>query len=260
MDVNVLASGSTGNCYIVFDGVTALILDAGIPIKRIQVGCYYNLSKVAGCLVTHKHTDHSKAIKDLAKRGVNVWMPELEIAEAGLQGRNVHCLVRTEGDEYSVFQIGTFNVLPFRAEHDTPEPVGYLLTSTHTGEKLLYVTDSYFVRYRFVGLTHIIGECNYDEETVWEKINSGETPTERAKRLFRSHMSLKNFVKFLKSMDLSKLRQIYVCHLSNDHANENRIMEEIQTATGAEVYICKEHGGVNYGYRDTNRTDKASET
>lgn len=259
MEVNVLASGSTGNCYLIYDGATALLLDAGIPIKRIQAGCCYNLSKVSGCLVTHKHTDHSKAVMELAKRGVAVWMPALEIAEAGLRSRNVHSLARAGEDAYAAFQVGTFSILPFRTEHDTPEPVGYLLTSTHTGDKLLYVTDSYFIRYRFVGLTHMICECNYDEQTVWEKINSGHTPTERAKRLFRSHMSLGNFLKFLESIDQSKLRQIYVCHLSNDHANEHRIMESVQMATGAEVYICREEGGVNDGSSNANGFGQTSE-
>lgn len=253
MEVNVLASGSTGNCYLIYDGMTALLLDAGIPFKKIQIGCYYNLSKVSGCLVTHCHGDHSKAVKDLVKRCVDVWMSGKEMAELGLQpDRRLHCLARVGEDDYAVFNIGTFKVLPFRTEHDTPEPVGFLVSSTRTGEKLLYVTDSYFVRYRFVGLTHIIGECNYDEETVWEKINAGETPTVRAKRLFRSHMSLENFLKFLKANDLSRLRQIYICHMSNDHSNETRIVEAVQRATGAEVYVCKEGGGVSDVPPDAN--------
>ena len=41
------------------------------------------------------------------------------------------------------FQLGTFQVLPFDVEHDVPEPLGFLLTSTATGEKLLYFTDTY---------------------------------------------------------------------------------------------------------------------
>lgn len=246
MDIKVLASGSSGNCYMISDGSTDLLLDAGISIKRIQIGCDFNLSRIAGCLVTHSHGDHSKAVKDLLRKCIDVWMPEGEMNELGIQDcRRLHSLNRVGDDEYTVFLVGTFDILPFRTEHDTPEPVGYLLHSRSSGDKILYVTDSFFVRYRFSGLTHIIGEVNYDHESVWEKVNNGETPTERAKRLFRSHMSLENFLAFLKSNDLSRLRQIYICHMSNDHGNKRRIQEAVQKATGVEVYVCKEGGGID---------------
>ena len=246
MDIKVLASGSSGNCYLISDGSTDLLLDAGIPIRQIQIGCDFNLSGISGCLVTHCHGDHSKAVRDLLKKCVNVWMPADEIRELGIQpDRRLHPLNRTDEDEYAVFSVGTFDVLPFRTEHDTREPVGYLLHSRSNGDKILYVTDSFFVRYRFSGLTHIIGEVNYDQESVWERIRNGDTPTARAKRLFRSHMSLENFLDFLESNDLRKLRQIYICHMSNDHGNEKRIREAVQKATGAEVYVCEEGGGMS---------------
>ena len=38
MEVKVLASGSSGNAYRISDGETALLLDAGIPLKAIQAG------------------------------------------------------------------------------------------------------------------------------------------------------------------------------------------------------------------------------
>lgn len=126
MDIKVLASGSSGNCYMISDGSTDLLLDAGISIKRIQIGCDFNLSRIAGCLVTHSHGDHSKAVKDLLRKCVDVWMPEGEMNELGIQDcRRLHSLNRVGDDEYTVFLVGTFDILPFRTEHDTPEPVAY---------------------------------------------------------------------------------------------------------------------------------------
>lgn len=55
MLVKILASGSNGNCYLVDDGTTTILLDAGIPIKQIQRGSKFRLSKVSSCLVTHEH-------------------------------------------------------------------------------------------------------------------------------------------------------------------------------------------------------------
>ena len=38
MDIRVLGSSSKGNCYIVSDGTTKLLLDCGVPIRRILTG------------------------------------------------------------------------------------------------------------------------------------------------------------------------------------------------------------------------------
>ena len=141
------------------------------------------------------------------------------------------------------FDLGTFRIFPFRTEHDTPEPVGYLLYSRVAAEKLLYFTDSYYIKARFSGVTHIIGECNYDSDTMWSKVDAKETQAFRAKRLFVSHMSLDTFCDFLCSIEhREKLKQIYICHLSEDHGNSDKIKETIERLTGAEVYICEREG------------------
>lgn len=240
MDIKVLASGSSGNCYHISDGTTELLLDAGISIKQIRIGCDFRLHRVKAALITHYHGDHSKAVKDLLYLGMRVCIPRLEAERIPMvfAGKRIHFLERISEDAYKPFTVGSFTILPFRVQHDTPEPVGYLIGSGATGEKLLYFTDSYYVRYKFSGITHIIGECNYDDETLYEHLKSGETPSARAKRLFESHMSLSNFLELLSSSDLSRLEQIYICHMSDDHGNEERIRTAVQRLTGAEVYVC----------------------
>lgn len=251
MEIKVLASGSTGNCYLVRSGQSSLLLDAGIPAKRIREGCDYRLSQISGCLVTHSHGDHCKAVKDLLAASVPVYMPEKEIAAAGFPAHHrLHPLKRRSVGfnaaspqtlSYEVFEAGTFAVRPFQTFHDTPEPVGYFIAGGEPGtvENLLYFTDTYYLQGRFRNLNYIIGECNYDSETMWEKVESGETPAARAKRLFSTHMSLNHFLDFLKCVENPEtIRQIYICHMSDDHGNEANIREAVQRLTGAEVYVC----------------------
>ena len=55
MNIKFLASGSTGNCYIVNDGNSTIVIDAGIPFKKIQVGVGFNTSQIDGVLISHEH-------------------------------------------------------------------------------------------------------------------------------------------------------------------------------------------------------------
>lgn len=233
MEIKILASGSTGNAYRISDGKTGLLLEAGIPLKAIQVGCNFKVSQIQGCFVTHNHQDHSKAARDLARLGVDIYTSLGTIEACNLTGHRIHAV--TELQELTV---GTFKVLPFDVQHDAPQPLGFLFTSIETGEKLLYFTDTYYIKYRFQGLTHIMAECNYDKETLQRSVDAGYIPIELVPRLMKSHMSLEHFLDLLKANDLRSVKQIYLLHLSNNNSDEKRFKVEVQKQTGAEVYVC----------------------
>lgn len=55
LDIKVLASGSKGNCYIIDDGSTKLMIECGIPISEIKKECGYKTHELAGCLISHEH-------------------------------------------------------------------------------------------------------------------------------------------------------------------------------------------------------------
>ena len=214
MDIKVLGSSSKGNCYIVSDGVTRLLLDCGVPIRRILPGIDFKPESVAGCLVTHSHGDHVKCI-----------------GAANISGA-------VPVKSMKMFTVGTFRVLPFDTQHDAPEPLGFLLKSTVTDEKLLYFTDSYYLKYRFTGITHILCEANYDPEILRRRVESGEVPRMLADRVISSHMSIDHLEDFLRACDLSKLRKIWLCHLSDGNSNAAEFRRRIQRLTGVEVEVC----------------------
>lgn len=228
MDIKVIASGSSGNAYLIGDGHTLLLLDAGIPFKRIQIGCGFRTSTIDACLVTHRHGDHAAAIPKLIERGITVYS-NTDVAEF-YEGVQELAALR----EYTV---GTFRVLPFEAEHDVP-CYGYQVTSEETGEKLVYITDSAYVRYTFAGLTHIMIEANYDEDIMLGNVRDEKIPFSLAERVAGTHMSIDTLIDLLRANDMTKVRQIYLLHLSDNNSDAEWFKKLVQQETGAEVYIA----------------------
>ena len=233
MEIKVLASGSSGNAYTISDGTTTLLLDAGIPLKEIQIGTGFKVRRLSGAFVTHEHKDHSKAMKDLARYGVDIYASKGTMEACGLSGHRFHPVKALKE-----LDVGTFRILPFDVEHDAAEPLGFLFTSLSSAEKLLYFTDTYFVRYRFPGLTHIMAECNYTEHGIQDSVAEGRVPLEMVPRLVQSHMSLETLLDMLHANDMSTVQQIYLLHLSENNSEAQRMKEAVQRQTGAEVYLC----------------------
>ena len=114
---------------------------------------------------------------------------------------------------------------------DAAEPVGFLLVSE--GERLLFITDSQYVPIRFRGSAHILAiECNYDLEILKQNVNSGKTSIDLAKLIIKNHMSLEKAKRFFRANDMSKVREIHLCHLSNSNSDAARFKAEIQAIAG----------------------------
>ena len=228
MDIKIIASGSSGNAYLIGDGKTRLLLDAGIPFKHIQIGCGFRTSGIDACLVTHRHGDHAAAIPKLLQRGMTVYS---NADVAGIYPGVQSVEARKE------FHVGTLRILPFEAEHDVP-CYGYQITSEETGEKLVYITDSAYVRYTFTGLTHIMIEANYDEDIMLGNVRDEKIPFSLAERVAGTHMSIDTLIDLLRANDMTKVRQIYLLHLSDNNSDAEAFKRRVQQDTGAEVYIA----------------------
>jgi len=233
MEIKALASSSKGNAYIVSDGKTRVLIDAGLTFREIQIGVGFSVSGLAGCLISHDHQDHAKAVKDLTIKGVDCYASKGTFDALKLAGHRAHVVRKME-----IFTVGTFYVMPFDVIHDAPEPFGYTLESTVTGEKLLFFIDTSYVTYRFDSVHYLMAECNHDTESIKAAIERGDLPPEMLPRLMKTHMSLGTLLKFLKAMDLSKLKQIHLLHMSDRNSSAERMREAVQKETGVEVYIC----------------------
>lgn len=233
INIQCLGSSSAGNAYRITDGRTALLLEAGFPYKSIQRLLQFRLSDISGCLITHEHGDHSRAAADIVRAGIPVYTSQGTADALQLSGhrlRPVRSLV--------TFIVGSWTIMPFGIEHDAAEPLGFLLGNLD-GDKLLFLTDSYYCRYKFQGLTHVMIECNYSIDIVNRRVLAGELHPAQKKRLLRSHFSLEHVKDFLKANDTRNVEEIWLLHLSDGNSDAGLFKREIQELTGAAVQVAE---------------------
>ena len=70
MILECIATGSSGNCYILqADTGERLVLDAGISISRLKQAIDFDIKTLRGCLITHHHKDHARCVDELERIG-----------------------------------------------------------------------------------------------------------------------------------------------------------------------------------------------
>lgn len=231
MRVQVLASSSAGNCYLLDDGQAPLLLEAGIRIADIRRGLGFGLSRLAGALISHEHQDHARAVADVLKAGVEVYASAGTWEALGIQHHRALTIRALQQ-----VRIGPWTVLPFDAVHDAAEPLGFLLANGP--HKALYMTDSAYCKYRFQGLTHLLVECNHSLEILQDHVLAGRVPQAHVNRLVRSHFSLERLLEFLKANDLSRVEEIWLLHLSDGNSDAEEFKRRVAAATGLPVYVA----------------------
>jgi phosphoribosyl 1,2-cyclic phosphodiesterase len=232
MRLKVLGSGSKGNCYILYSQDETLIIECGLSYKTILKGLNFSLSNVVGCLVSHEHKDHSKAIQDMSKNGIDIYTSKGTTEVCKVTGHRIKVL-----ESEKAIKVGSFAVLPFTTQHDAAEPLGFLIHHKEIGN-LLFITDSYYCQYKFQDLNHILIECNYSDEILKENLEKGLIPTSLKNRLLKSHFSLGNVKEFLKATDMKTVQNIMLIHLSDGNSNEKEFKEEIERLTGKPTYVA----------------------
>ncbi|WP_342435954.1 MBL fold metallo-hydrolase [Paenibacillus sp. FSL L8-0436] len=232
IDITCLGSSSAGNAYRISDGHTALLLEAGFPYKSIQRALNFKMSDIAGCLITHEHGDHSRAAADIMRASIPVYTSQGTAGALKLSGHRLRPVAALKS-----FSVGSWTIMPFGVEHDAAEPLGFLLAN-QDGDKLVFLTDSYYCRYKFQGLTHIMIECNYSIDIVNRRVMAGELHPAQKKRLLRSHFSLEHVKEFLKANDTRNVEEIWLLHLSDGNSDAELFKREIQELTGAAVQVA----------------------
>ena len=177
MEIISVGSSSSGNSYIIIAGPATIILDVGLPAKKIKgalehLGC--SPEDVGAVLITHEHTDHVKSVRAISRCCVNAGF----FASRGTVSRAQNfCYVPEErihlmssGDSAVLECPGEDRVVirSFSLSHDAAEPLGFSVEAG--GEKLAVVTDSGIITGEIFEAVkdadQLVFEANHDEEML----------------------------------------------------------------------------------------------
>lgn len=232
MKIKTIATGSSGNFYILEDVTGAkLLLECGIPIKEIKKALKFKLSGIEGCLLSHEHQDHAKAAKDLVEMGVNLYTSQGTLTAMHLHNyfaRPVKALEKWETHSYSF--------TAFNTNHDAAEPFGFEIVSKNEGVKIVFVTDTYFVKYYFNNVDVFMVECNYMADVLQNNVEAGLVPAVLESRLNQSHMELQDTIDFINCSEHKFCTIVMPIHMSKGNLDYDFAMDEIADKTGAMVF------------------------
>lgn len=232
MTLKCLGTGSNGNCYLLSSENETLILDCGIPIKDIKKGLNWDVSRVSGVIVTHVHKDHSLSVEDFERMGILVFAPyenKEPMSFNGMEGLKVQAFDLTD--------------LQSRWTHTNADGTecpcyGFLIKHPDIG-KLLYITDTEFVKWRFKDINHILISCNYQSKYI-------DGDEAKKNHVLRGHMELNTVKEFVKANNSNALRSVILCHMSRDNADAEECVEEIQKAA-TQAYVDYAEKGKEWG-------------
>lgn len=233
MRLKVINSNSSGNAYLLYNNREALLIECGVPFARIKKALDYNLRCVVAAVVSHCHKDHSKSMLDVVAAGIPVYS-SAGTHEAMLTKGHHNARVTFSGDQFTA---GGFTIKAFDTKHDCPEPLCYLIHHEETGT-ILFLTDSYYVEYKFSGLNNIMIEANYCKKILDARLAAGENPKFLRDRVLTSHMSIDHCIETLKANDLSKVNNVVLIHLSDSNSNEAEFKKKVEAATAKRVTIA----------------------
>ncbi len=199
-----LASGSSGNSFLVDNGKELILIDVGIPyikIKEKLSELNYAIEDVNYILITHSHVDHIRSLNSFSNKKIysSVKIPGV----VNVLEKNIE------------IDLGSYKIISFPLSHDV-ECCGYRIS--FEDESLLYLTDTGYVNSRIMkyleNATYYIFESNHDIEML---MNSDRPYFLKSRILSdKGHLSNEDASEILLNCIGEKTKEIYLTHISKD--------------------------------------------
>ena len=211
-----LGSGSKGNCLIVEEKNTRLLLDCGFSTKEIitrllRLGIQPNM--LDGIIITHEHADHISGVERFARKfDLPVWLTHgtLRAAKRAFSTLSKINII----DSHQAFSVSDIDIQPYPVPHDAQEPAQFIFSNGSV--KLGVLTDT------GCSTTHIetilnrchglVLECNHDATLLANSKYPKSLKQRVGGRL--GHLENASSAMLLSKLDCSLLQHLIAAHLS----------------------------------------------
>lgn len=176
---------------------------------------------------SHPPLDHSKSLNEFMAMGMPIYAPYISQKPMAIGS--------------GAFRIQSFDLTTVdgRWTHTNADGTecpcyGFLITHKEMG-KLLYITDTELIKWRFKDINHILLGVNYDKDLV-------DTDNPKANHVFRGHLSIDTACDFVKANDSDSLQNVIMCHLSSENADKDSFIAKMKNAVNRANVDVAEQG------------------
>jgi phosphoribosyl 1,2-cyclic phosphodiesterase len=213
-----------------------MLIDAGVGLRMLKRALIENGIDFQGILaifVTHDHVDHIKAVSHLGgKYGIPIYTTAAvhEGIRKSRFAKETQFISRHYIEKDVPIEWKDFTLTAFEVPHDGTDNVGYYITCRN--HHFTFATDVGHItetvaKYLRLG-NHLIVEANYDEEMLQQ----GRYPYLLKQRIAgqEGHLSNRETAEFLAQNFDVHLKNIWLCHLSEDNNHPELACKTVEAA------------------------------
>lgn len=222
MKLTIIATGSSGNCYLFENKDTAFIIDAGVNLRKALP--YINdIKNLKGLFLTHEHIDHSKFFGSYTKMGVPLYTSKGTATALGISESRYNRIKQSD-----MITIGSVKIVPFNVVHNAHEPLGFLIYSNNV--RTLFATDCNKIPVNVRMVDNYIIEANHCTSLMEGSFVD--------KQAYNNHMSIDSSIDFINEQREGDVKQVVLIHLSERNANSDYFKTKMEEATGIPTIVA----------------------
>ncbi len=216
MKYSLIASSSQGNCLLVIEKGTSILIDLGISLQRVEQELFQNqliFSNLDAILYTHDHSDHYIKYKQIDYSKVYALkdvFPDYQYNEVEL---------------FKEFKIKDLTITPIATSHDTAVSCGYFIKGEDSS--LLYMTDTgKFVKDNLKYIknpTYLLIESNHDISMLLKSNRSYQLKSRIQSQT--GHLSNEDSAVAATSIVGPDTKEIVLCHMSQECNTPEKALE-----------------------------------
>lgn len=219
--VHSLASGSSGNSFLVRSSDAAFLLDAGLSGRALLAALTAQgiaPENLSGIVLTHEHSDHAQSALPFSRKyGIPLVANAATLQRIYASGTESPHRIFETGDRW---RVKDFDVSTFPIPHDAAEPVGINIVHRPSSQKISLLTDcghiNHTIRVATRGAHLMILEANHDVH----RLRTGPYPGPLKARILseRGHLSNEAAVSLLCEHALRHgPHTVWLAHLSKEN-------------------------------------------